>query len=251
MLLEIVGGLGRVEHDGRVKEREEHDQPDIGDQEQRPAVAKLRRDPLEPLRPLAGVEAGNGGRQQQQRGGEDRRDDAGGVELERQMRGLPLEHLVANLALRILDQQPALRALHEHDEGDHDDGHDDHQQDQAGRQRALAAQLKHVGDRRRQFSDDAGQDDQRNAVADAARGDLLTQPHQEHCAAGQRHRGREQEEHAGFADDVTRALQTDGDAIGLEDRQDHRQVAGVLVEHLAAGLALFLEGLEFRRHGGQ
>ena len=36
------------------------------------------------------------------------------------MRGLPLEHAVADLALGVLDQQPALRALHEDDEGDHD-----------------------------------------------------------------------------------------------------------------------------------
>ena len=39
------------------------------------------------------------------------------------MRGLSLEHLVADLALRILDQQPALRPLHEHNERDDGDRH--------------------------------------------------------------------------------------------------------------------------------
>jgi hypothetical protein len=34
----------------------------------------------------------------------------------------PCEHPVADLALGILDQQPALRALDEHDERDHDNG---------------------------------------------------------------------------------------------------------------------------------
>ena len=34
--------------------------------------------------------------------------------------------------------------------------------------------------------DDADEDDQRDAVADAARGDLLAEPHQEHRAADQR-----------------------------------------------------------------
>src|SRR6266481_4064710 len=42
MLLEIVGGLGRVEHDRGIEEREEHDQRQIEKQEQRPAVAELR-----------------------------------------------------------------------------------------------------------------------------------------------------------------------------------------------------------------
>ncbi len=43
------------------------------------------------------------------------------------------------------------------------------------------------------------------------------------------------------------ALEADGDAIGLEDRQDHGAVAGILVDDLAALLALLLELLE-RRH---
>ena len=37
------------------------------------------------------------------------------------MRAFAAEHLVADLALRILDDDPALGALHEDDEGDHDD----------------------------------------------------------------------------------------------------------------------------------
>src|SRR5580704_3349195 len=41
MLLEVVGGLGRVEHDRGIEEREEHDQREIQDQEQRAAVAEL------------------------------------------------------------------------------------------------------------------------------------------------------------------------------------------------------------------
>ena len=48
----------------------------------------------------------------------------------------------------------------------------------------------------RQVGDDAGEDDQRNAVADAARGDLLAEPHQEHGAADQRDDRGDAEEHA-------------------------------------------------------
>ena len=73
-----------------------------------------------------------------------------------------------------------------------------------------------------QFGDDASQNDQRNAVADAASGDLLTEPHQEHGAAGQRDRGGNQEEHPGLADHVAGALEADDDAVGLEHSEYRR-----------------------------
>ena len=76
------------------------------------------------------------------------------------------------------------------------DHHDDDREDEAGRQRALTAEFERAGDRRRQARDDARQDDQRNAVADAARGDLLAEPHQEHGAAGERDDRRDAEEPA-------------------------------------------------------
>ena len=52
-------------------------------------------------------------------------------------------------------------------------------------------------------------------------GDLFAEPHQEHGAAGQRDDGREQEERAGMDDDVVAALEADGDAIGLQRREEH------------------------------
>jgi len=74
-------------------------------------VTKLGSDGDEPIRSLAGVEVGDGCRQQQERGGEDRRNDARRVELERQMRGLALEHAISDLTFGILDQQSALRRV--------------------------------------------------------------------------------------------------------------------------------------------
>ena len=88
-----------------------------------------------------------------------------------------------------------------------------------GGQRALAAELERAGDRRRDVGDDAGEDDERDAVADAARGDLLAEPHQEHGAAGQRDDRGEAEEPAGIGHDVAGALKPDGDAVGLEHGQ--------------------------------
>ena len=65
-----------------------------------------------------------------------------------------------------------------------------------------------------------GEDDQRGAVADAARGDLLAEPHQEHGAAGERDDRRDQEERTRRQHDVAGALQPDRDAPGLEDGED-------------------------------
>ena len=47
------------------------------------------------------------------------------------------------------------------------------------------------------------------------------------------------------------SLEPDRDAVGLEDRQHHRQIARVLVENLAPLLALFLDRLERRHHRAQ
>jgi len=53
----------------------------------------------------------------------------------------------------------------------------------------------------------------RDAVADAARGDLLAEPHQEHGAADKRDDGGGAEEDARVDDDVLRAFKADGDAV--------------------------------------
>ena len=60
--------------------------------------------------------------------------------------------------------------------------------------------------------------------------------------------GRDAEEHAGIGDHVAGAFEADGDAVGLERRQHHGEIARVLVDDLAALLALFLERFERRRH---
>ena len=203
--------------------------------------------------PLCGEELRDRRRQQQQRGGEDRRDDARGVELQRQVRGLALEHAVADLALRILDQQPALaRSKKTMAKTTTTASTSTKTQDQHGRDRAVPAKLE--GLRRCACGKSAtmpDEDDQRDAVADAARGDLLAEPHQEHGAAGQRDHGGDAEEQARIEDDVLAALEPDGDAVGLERREHDGQVARVLVEDLAALLAFLLQRLERRRDGGQ
>ena len=63
---------------------------------------------------------------------------------------------------------------------------------------------------------------------------LLAQPHQEHGAADQGHNAGEAEEqarvdHRGGAADGAQILQPDRDAVGLEQGDQHGEVAGVLV----------------------
>ena len=122
-------------------------------------------------------------RHQQQRRGEDRRDHAGGVELDRQVAAFLL-HAARGLALGILDQHPALGALHEADEQHQRDRQREDGDDQQRAQRARCGCLRAAGRRPcGKPRDDAGHDDQRHAIADAAAGDLLADPHQEHGSA--------------------------------------------------------------------
>src|SRR5260221_11990661 len=158
------------------------------------------------------------------------------------MRGLAAEHLVALLALRVLHQDATLRALHEDDEADDDDRHGEEEDDGDGRDRSGAPELEQGDERMRQIGDDAGEDDQRVAIADATRGDLLAEPHQEDRAAGQGDDGNETEEEAGIDDRragaATQSFKTDGNAVGLHRREPDGAEAGVLFGVLPTALAL-------------
>src|SRR3546814_9937441 len=68
----------------------------------------------------------------------DRRDDARGVDLERQMAAVGLHPAALRRALRILDEDAALRAFHEADEGDDDDRAANDGEDRAAAHRAFA-----------------------------------------------------------------------------------------------------------------
>ena len=125
-------------------------------------------------------------REGQQRRGEDHRDHAAGVDFERQVRGLAAHHAAAHHALGVLHRNAALAALHQHDERDHGDHHGQNDDQVDGRP---VADYEHVIvdvlDGARKADHNAGEDQQRHAVADAALGDLLAQPHDERGAGGQ------------------------------------------------------------------
>ncbi len=99
-----------------------------------------------------------------------------------------------------------------------------------------------VGDRARHADHDAGEDDQRHAVADAALGDLLAQPHDEGGAGGERENRHQGEPEAGVGHDVVlHRLQAHGDSERLRDAEADGQVAGPLSDLAAAEFAFLLK----------
>ncbi len=138
---------------------------------------------------------------------EDDRHDAGVIDLERQVLRLAAEDLAADDALGVLHGNLALRLRDGDDRRDHDEqeGHheDEHERTHlAGLIGAVAA--RHEGaprldERGGQARHDADGDDERDAVADALVGDLITQPHEQHGAGGEREHGQHAEADAGVA----------------------------------------------------
>ena len=94
-------------------------------------------------------------------------------------------------------------------------------------------------------------DDQRDAVADAAGGDLVAEPHDEHGGGRHRDDGHEFEPEARMGDELESALAEEagvlkaaGEEESLADADDDGEVAGPLVQLLAAGLAVARHALE-------
>ena len=75
------------------------------------------------------------------------------------MRVLTTEHLIANLALGILNDDAPLCPLHENDESDRGDSHDHQEQDEQGRKSAGAAKFERADQRAGQFRYDTREDD--------------------------------------------------------------------------------------------
>jgi hypothetical protein len=118
------------------------------------------------------------GERDDRRAREDDGDDAEVLTLSGHVGARPADHLAADDALGVLDHDPSLAALHEHDGGD-DRDHERHQEEGGETELAACASGRTCRDGAREADDDAGEDDQRHAVADAAFGDLLAQPHDE------------------------------------------------------------------------
>ncbi len=74
----------------------------------------------------------------------------------------------------------------------------------------------------------------------------LTQPHQEHVPPVSVIAVDRRKNIPGVADDIAGALEPYRNAVGLECGENHREIACVLVQRLAAGLTFLLQGLKLR-----
>src|SRR4029077_12128033 len=217
ILAHVVRELGRIENDADVEEREQNDQDDIDQVVERLAEGDDLAEILDERVPGAKHQRRRGGKRQQ-RACKNRRNDAAGIDAQRQVRGLPAHHFAADHALSVLHRDAPLATFHEDDEGDDSDHQDDQEDQGQGGKWAPSPcfrQFVEVQDGARQADHNAYEYDERHAIADSAFADLLAQPHDEGRAGGQGQNGHEHEARArmvdqGAAADV-RALQRGSD----------------------------------------
>src|SRR6185437_11752077 len=108
------------------------------------------------------------------------------------------------------------------------------QRDYGGRSRAAVVDIEHVHDRRRQTRDDAGKEDQPDAVADAAARDLVGEPHGENAAGREHDYGAELEDRPGIAHQRNaHRLQADGNRQRLGRGENHGAYASVMIETIS------------------
>src|SRR5918994_4085128 len=222
----------------------------------------LRPRPLEPAVAVrVGVphEAGEDGRQQQDRAGEDDRDHARLVDLERDVGVLAAHHPPAHDAFRELHGYASLPELDEHDGDDDAQRQGDH-----GEEPELLVDLPDRVEAARHAGHDGSEDDHRHAVADAALADQLAHPHQQRRAGHERrddqvaarpdalwqerHRRRL---HRRVEGTTTPGAEQEHEHCGLEHGKRDGDVPRVLGDLALPYSTLLLELFEFRDHDAQ
>jgi len=168
-----------------------------------------------------------------------RRNNAGHVDLERQVSALCGIRTPALLAACIVHRNSPLCSLHEHNKCHRGNGADQHHN--RGRRRHLASVYKLCRSRYRrgQAGHNAGQNNHGDTVTDTALGDLFTQPHQEHRSGHEGYTGRNQEVRARIHNKAGLTLQPRGRRYGLETRQRDGAPACVIRDLTAALFTLF------------
>src|SRR5690606_22977062 len=194
-------------------------------------------------------------REQQHRGGEDHRDHARGVDLERDVGGLAAHHPPTTYTLGELDRDPTLALVDVDDGDDHRQEHRHHDRE-PHRQAEFDGVAPHLAEDEGELADDAHEDQERHAVSDTPLGDELTQPHDEGGAG--RHRDDDQRHltEGVLAHEVDPAregsvVEQIGEGGRLDQRQDHRHVPGPLGDDLPARLPFVLERLQLGYHHGE
>ena len=110
------------------------------------------------------------------------------------------------------------------------------------------AALEPGADTAGQTGEDRREDQQRDAVADAALRDQLAHPHEQRRASGER--DDQQDNPTSSQLKRTVAVEEERETRGLDGGQAYRRVSRVLVDLRVARLALFLKLLEPRNYHG-
>src|SRR4051812_32396773 len=243
VLLQVVGLIDRVERDRRVEVREEDDQDRLAEDVRR---ARRAEEVREVRRPGLADELTDRRRERHERRGEDDRDDAGHVDPQRQVGLAAGAHAPPDHALGVLDRDAPLALLDEDDRGDDAQREERHAdlEDLVG---VRPPRLHAV----REARDDRREDHQRDPVADAALGDELAHPHEQHRARGERDHDEEHVRRVEVRDDRRararrEAAEQEDVADRLGEREADGEVARVLRDPRLADLALLLQLLECR-----
>ena len=162
------------------------------------------------------------------------------------MRRLSAVHFASDDSLGVLHGDPSLTLLDQDDAHDDHDGKDDEQDDRHEADLACSELGDRVADAGGQSCDDAGEDQQRDTVADTILIDLLAEPHQECGTCGE----DQNDDHDGenVRADQRSSEHTHGDTDRLDQCQDNSQVTRVC-SNLLSSLHAF-SGQTFQRRNG-
>ena len=273
VLLEVIGNLHRAEHDRNPEVAEAEDQHGV-DRVVESIIAGEERGPVmqeSERREISAQRIEQHGREAHDGTGEDDRHHARVIDLEREVVGLRTVHLPTDHALRVLDRNLTDGLV----DGDHCGGHGDEEENHAGcllptmgisgGSADLAAE-RHVdegGEGAGDVGKNADGDQDGGAVADAALGNLLTEPEHDDCSRSEQADPEADEEHfALHHDDGTgEVAETEGladllriaegaeEQRGLDDGDEDGEVARVLGDLLAADFTFLLEAGDRRDDG--
>ena len=248
-LLEVLRYVLRVEHQRRVEIAEENDTGTEQQDVERLTGRNRLRQISEPAHILGLPEPlPQGRRKEQNAAGEDRRNYTGHVHLQRQMAGLRCEDLTPLLTLGVMHRDATLPPLDEDDEADDRNRQQAHSEQRDDIDITLPRRLEGLPKRTRNTGNDPREDQHRDAITDAALGDLLTQPHHEHGARDEGRHGHEVEAKVATECDAL-PRQANGHTDSLDDGERQRPVTSVLADLATTGLALFLQLLQLRADG--
>ena len=170
VLLQVVGYLYGVELNCRVEVCEEDYQQEVSD-----GIADGGR--ACPYAVTVSGEACDGRRDGCDGLSEDDGENTAHIDLHGKVGALSAVHLTADYTLCVLYRDAALGVVYQNDEHDHGQCAEEHQERYPNGGGALCCAAYHLVNIGRESGNDACEQNDRNTVADAELGDLLTQPH--------------------------------------------------------------------------